>query len=74
MTPAKVSQIVRTQLVEMGIPFRSVKTMTRPDGKLLTWVVAFDAGSAAEALRTLHPEHQITEDSGFASMVSDGRI
>ena len=71
---ASVSQIVRHQLVAMGIPFRYIRTVLRPSGKFTTRVYAFDVASAAEALRTLHPEHQVTAKFDFALLVSDGPL
>jgi hypothetical protein len=73
-TPASVSQIVRRQLVDMGIPILTVKTVERPPGRFATQVHAFDVPSAAEALRTLHPEHPVTEHMNFAMLVSNGQV
>jgi hypothetical protein len=72
--PASISQIIRRQLVGMGIPIRRVATVERPPGRFATQVHAFDVPSAAEALRTLHPEHLVTEYMNFAMLVSDGRV
>jgi len=73
-TPASVSQIVRRQMVDMGIPIRTVTTVERPPGRFATQVHAFDVPSAAEALRTLHPEHPVTEHMNFAMLVSNGQV
>ena len=74
VSTAVVSQNVRAQLAKMGIPFRTVRTVLRPSGNFTTRVYAFDVASAAEALRTLHPEHQVLEYIGFALLVSDGQV
>jgi hypothetical protein len=73
-TAASVSQIVRRQLVDMGIPILTVTTVERPPGRFATQVHAFDVPSAAEALRTLHPEHPVTEHMNFAMLVSNGQV
>lgn len=69
-----VSMTVRAQLVAMNIPLHRVTTGYNADGKLQTFVFASDTASVAEALRTLHPEHEVIEDEGFASLVSNGQV
>lgn len=73
-TTASISQIVRAQLVKMGIPFRTVRTVLRASGNFTTRVYALDVPSAAEALRTLHPEHEVVESVDFALLISNGRV
>jgi hypothetical protein len=75
MTPASVSQVIRLQMVKLGIPTSAVRTTALPrSGKFSTRVYAFDVASAAEALRTLHPEHNVSETVNFALIISDGNV
>lgn len=73
-SPRSVSLTVRAQLVAMRIPLHRVTTGYNADGKFQTFVFAHDSASVAEALRTLHPEHEVIEDEGFASLVSNGQV
>lgn len=73
-TPASVSQILRRQLLDLNILFRRVNTGWTVGGRLHTMVYAHDTASVAEALRTLHPEHEVTDGGSYAALVSDGRL
>jgi len=74
MKTASVSQVIRAQMVSMGIPITTVRTVIRSNGRFSTRVYGFDVPSIAEALRTLHPEHNVSETVNFAVMISDGRV